>query len=212
VGVASSAAPDDARAEREAAAARPDRSQRTQSSPAEDGAPRASDPEESPEPTPSEPAEPAESEPEPEPAQPEQASQAAPEADWVHPLPGASTTSCYGMRWGALHAGVDLAAPNGAPIRAVGDGVVTEVGWVYGGYGISVAIDHQNGFYTHYAHAAQANVSVGQRVSAGQTIALEGSTGDSTGPHLHFEVHQGWWNQIEPTSWMRDRGVDIGGC
>jgi murein DD-endopeptidase MepM/ murein hydrolase activator NlpD len=107
---------------------------------------------------------------------------------------------------------MDLAAPHGTPIRAVGAGTVTQAGWVFGGYGISVVIDHGNSLYTHYGHASQATVSPGQQVTAGQTIALEGSTGDSTGPHLHFEVHQGWWNQIEPAGWLRDHGVDIGGC
>jgi murein DD-endopeptidase MepM/ murein hydrolase activator NlpD len=180
-------------------------------------APRAAAPEASPEPEPS-PTEAAaetrteaeEREPEPEPEEtPEQAAAAA---DWVHPIPGASTSSCYGSRWGRLHAGVDLAAPHGTPIRAAGAGTVTDAGWVFGGYGISVVVDHHNGYLTHYAHASEVKVSPGQGVSAGETIALEGSTGNSTGPHLHFEVHQGMWNQIEPTAWLRGQGVDIGGC
>lgn len=132
--------------------------------------------------------------------------------DWVHPMPGAVTTSCFGPRWGTVHQGVDLALPAGTPIRAVGAGTVVYAGWVFSGYGISVVIDHHNGYLTHYAHASEVTVSVGQTVKPGQTIALEGSTGDSTGPHLHFEVHQGMWNQIEPTGWMRERGVVIDGC
>jgi murein DD-endopeptidase MepM/ murein hydrolase activator NlpD len=131
---------------------------------------------------------------------------------WVHPMPGASTTSCFGWRWGAMHAGVDLAAPHGTPIRAVGAGTVTNAGWVFSGYGISVVIDHGDGYYTHYAHASEAKVSPGDKVKPGQIIALEGSTGDSTGPHLHFEVHKGMWNQVEPTEWLSNRGVHIGGC
>jgi murein DD-endopeptidase MepM/ murein hydrolase activator NlpD len=212
--VAATTAPteDPALEEREAAADRADRAERTQ-------APKAEEPEESPKPKPS-PTEtkPAEPEPETKPAETEEAEQAetqqapAEQADWVHPMPGAATTSCYGWRWGAMHAGVDLAGPNGTPIRTVGAGTVTDAGWVFGGYGISVVIDHHNGVYTHYAHMSDVAVSPGQSVSPGQTIGYEGSTGDSTGPHLHFEVHQGMWNQIEPTSWMRDRGVSIGGC
>lgn len=132
--------------------------------------------------------------------------------DWVHPMPGAVTTSCFGPRWGTVHQGVDLAQPAGTPIRAVGAGTVIYAGWVFSGYGISVVIDHHNGYLTHYAHASETKVWVGQNVKPGQTIALEGSTGDSTGPHLHFEVHQGMWNQIEPTAWLRERGVTIGGC
>ncbi len=129
---------------------------------------------------------------------------------WVNPMPGASTTSCYGMRWGAMHAGIDLAMPANTPIHAAAAGTVVEAGWAYSGYGISVVIDHGNGYLTHYAHQNRTAVSVGQHVSAGEVIGYEGSTGDSTGPHLHFEVHNGLWNQIDPAPWMRARGVDLG--
>ncbi|HEY8472537.1 MAG TPA: peptidoglycan DD-metalloendopeptidase family protein [Natronosporangium sp.] len=199
--------------ERAAEAERTDRGERSE--PAREAEQKAEAPQESPEPSPTETeeAEP-EPEPEPEPAETEQAEEASAEEtpDWVHPMPGASTTSCYGQRWGALHAGVDLAAPAGTPIKAAGAGTVTDAGWVFSGYGISVVIDHHNGVFTHYAHMSDTAVSPGDSVSPGQTIGFEGSTGDSTGPHLHFEVHNGMWNQIEPTSWMRDRGVTIGGC
>lgn len=129
---------------------------------------------------------------------------------WVSPMPGASTTSCYGQRWGVLHAGVDLGEPENTPIHAAGAGTVVAAGWAYSGYGISVVIDHGNGYLTHYAHQNKTVVRVGQKVSAGDLIGYEGSTGDSTGPHLHFEVHKGLWNQIDPTPWMRARGVDLG--
>lgn len=132
--------------------------------------------------------------------------------NWVHPMPGARTTSCYGARWGTMHAGVDLAAAAGTPIRAVGAGRVLGAGWLYPGYGISVVIKHRNGFLTHYAHASKALVSAGQQVKPGQKIAREGSTGDSTGPHLHLEVHRGMWNQIEPTKWLARHGLKIPGC
>jgi murein DD-endopeptidase MepM/ murein hydrolase activator NlpD len=131
-------------------------------------------------------------------------------ADWVHPMPGAATTSCFGQRWGVLHAGIDLAMPADTPIRAAADGTVVEAGWVYAGYGISVVIDHGDGFLTHYAHQNRTAVAVGQQVDAGEVIGYEGSTGDSTGPHLHFEVHNGLWNQLDPAPWMRERGVDLG--
>jgi murein DD-endopeptidase MepM/ murein hydrolase activator NlpD len=130
---------------------------------------------------------------------------------WVSPLPGAATTSCYGQRWGVLHAGVDLAAPSGTPIHAVGAGTVVSAGWAYSGYGISVVIDHGNGYLTHYAHQSRVAVKVGQRVKTGQVIGYEGSTGDSTGPHLHFEVHKAaLWNQINPAPWLRARGIAVG--
>jgi murein DD-endopeptidase MepM/ murein hydrolase activator NlpD len=126
-------------------------------------------------------------------------------------MPGAELSSCFGPRWGLPHLGIDFAAPAGTPIQAVGAGTVFAAGWLYTGYGISVVIDHGSGIFTHYAHASDLLVSPGQAVGPGQPIALEGSTGDSTGPHLHFEVHQGWlWNQIEPASWLRGQGVAIG--
>ncbi|AEB47200.1 M23 family metallopeptidase [Micromonospora maris] len=129
---------------------------------------------------------------------------------WVIPMAGAAITSCYGPRWGTLHAGIDFALPAGTPVRAAFGGTVTKAGDVGDGYGISVVIDHGNGYLTHYAHLSTARVSVGEKVSTGQTIGLEGSTGDSTGPHLHFEVHQGqMWNQIDPAPFLRARGINV---
>jgi murein DD-endopeptidase MepM/ murein hydrolase activator NlpD len=139
-----------------------------------------------------------------------EAPKAAPE--WVNPMPHGAVSSCFGPRWGTMHAGVDLFTSENEPIQAVGAGTVVAAGWVYSGYGISVTIDHHNGFLTHYAHMNKAAVEAGQEVTAGTLIGYEGSTGDSTGPHLHFEVHAGMWNQIEPAQWLRDHGVDIGGC
>lgn len=129
---------------------------------------------------------------------------------WQNPMPSGHLTSCYGQRWGTLHAGIDIAAPSGTPVRAVGAGRVVSAGWNYGGYGISVMVDHGNGYLTHYAHLSAARVRPGQRVAAGTIIGREGSTGDSTGPHLHFEVHKGQWRQISPAPWLRARGVRIG--
>ncbi|MCG5462217.1 M23 family metallopeptidase [Micromonospora sp. MED01] len=129
---------------------------------------------------------------------------------WVDPMPGAAVTSCYGQRWGTLHAGIDLALPSGTPIHAAAAGTVTQAGDASDGYGNSVFIDHGNGYLTHYAHQSRIAVTVGQKVKAGQVIGYEGATGDATGPHLHFEVHQGMWNQIDPAPFMRARGVDLG--
>lgn len=96
-------------------------------------------------------------------------------------------SSPYGMRDGAMHEGLDIAADQGEPVRAVKDGRVVFAG-PRGTYGITVIIDHGDGLRTLYAHNSRVLVSDGQRVSAGQRIALVGSTGRSTGPHLHFEV------------------------
>jgi murein DD-endopeptidase MepM/ murein hydrolase activator NlpD len=131
---------------------------------------------------------------------------------WINPMPEGSVTSCFGQRWGRLHAGVDLAAPHGTPISAAGAGVIVAAGEEQG-YGNAVLIDHGNGYLTHYGHMSAITVTVGQHVAVGDQIGAEGSTGHSTGPHLHFEVHQGTYqNPIEPTAWMHDHGVDIPGC
>lgn len=97
-------------------------------------------------------------------------------------------TSGFGFRWGGFHRGVDIAAPVGTPIRAARSGVITHAGWM-GGYGYAIDISHGNGLKTRYAHCSRLFVRVGQRVAAGQNIAAMGSTGRSTGSHLHFEVH-----------------------
>ncbi|KAB1096680.1 M23 family metallopeptidase [Micromonospora aurantiaca] len=129
---------------------------------------------------------------------------------WVIPMKGADITSCYGPRWGTQHAGIDFAMPAGTPIHAAAAGTVVKAGDVGDGYGISVFIDHHNGYLTHYAHQSRLAVGVGDTVKAGQVIGYEGSTGDSTGPHLHFEVHQGaMWNQIDPAPFLRARGIGV---
>ena len=86
------------------------------------------------------------------------------------------------------HYGIDIAAPSGTPVYASDGGVVTQAGWNSGGYGNWVVIDHQNGFKTVYAHNSAVIVYPGQKVHQGQLLSLVGSTGDSTGNHLHFEI------------------------
>jgi murein DD-endopeptidase MepM/ murein hydrolase activator NlpD len=135
-----------------------------------------------------------------------------PRVRWTHPNPSAEVTSCFGQRWGRLHAGVDLAAPHGTAIVAAGAGVVVAAG-PEGGYGNAILIDHGNGWLTHYGHLSAIGVEIGRRVATGEHIGDEGSTGHSTGPHLHFEVHRGQFpNPVEPTAWMRAHGVEIPGC
>jgi murein DD-endopeptidase MepM/ murein hydrolase activator NlpD len=96
-------------------------------------------------------------------------------------------TSGFGMRWGRMHEGIDIGCAYGSPNRAAAAGTVIYAG-LLGGYGNLVVVDHGNGLSTAYAHASAILVSVGQRVSQGETVSLVGSTGHSTGPHLHFEV------------------------
>lgn len=97
-------------------------------------------------------------------------------------------TSNYGWRWFRMHAGMDVAAPVGTPIRSAKEGRVVYSGWM-GGYGYAVDVEHPNGVVTRYAHCSELHVRTGQWVQRGQVLAAMGSTGHSTGPHLHFEVH-----------------------
>jgi murein DD-endopeptidase MepM/ murein hydrolase activator NlpD len=105
---------------------------------------------------------------------------------FIWPVSG-TVVSGFGMRWGRMHEGIDITAPTGTSIWAAAAGTVIWSSW-RGGYGNCVVVDHGNGLATLYAHASALLVSVGQQVSQGQTVALVGSTGNSSGPHLHFEV------------------------
>jgi murein DD-endopeptidase MepM/ murein hydrolase activator NlpD len=132
--------------------------------------------------------------------------QAAPDV-WLLPVKGYKFTSPYGMRWGKLHAGVDLAVPEGTPFRAAHAGTVKLARW-YGGYGNCVILDHGNGIETVYGHASKLLVQEGQRVEPGDPIGLAGNTGHSYGPHVHYEVHiKG--QPRDPIPFMRQHGVDL---
>ncbi|MGY1738664.1 M23 family metallopeptidase [Geodermatophilus sp. SYSU D00684] len=133
---------------------------------------------------------------------------ARPEA--VLPVDGARFTSGYGSRWGTFHYGIDLAAPIGTPEYAAMDGVVVRAG-AASGFGLAVYVLHENGDVTVYGHMEEILVEPGQYVEAGETIALLGNRGQSTGPHLHFEVHQGGMNgrRIDPVPWLAERGVEV---
>lgn len=96
-------------------------------------------------------------------------------------------TSDYGMRWGRLHAGVDLAAPVGTPVYSMSSGVVKEVKTA-GGYGNLLVIGYWDGTVSYYGHLQAVKVAKGAKVAKGQLVALSGNTGRSTGPHLHWEI------------------------
>ena len=112
----------------------------------------------------------------------------APQSDRLLSPVEAVVSSGFGPRWGSFHYGLDLAADRETPILAAASGLVTEADWKSDGYGYAVMIDHGNGLETLYGHCAELLVEPGQRVRAGDPVALVGSTGHATGPHVHFEV------------------------
>ena len=107
----------------------------------------------------------------------------------------------------AMHTGLDFRGEIGDPVRATATGKVTIAGWS-GGYGKMVEIDHGNGFATRYGHLSEILVKVGQTVQIGQTIGLVGSTGRSTGPHLHYETRIDG-EAVDPQKFLR-AGVRLG--
>lgn len=114
-------------------------------------------------------------------------------------------TSGFGWRWGRMHKGIDVANSVGTPIRAVQDGVVSFAGWDDGGYGYLVKITHPDGTVTVYAHNSRILVQAGDPVHQGQNISLMGSTGRSTGPHLHFEVRPPGSSAVNPMQFLPPR-------
>ncbi|MCJ1675837.1 LysM peptidoglycan-binding domain-containing M23 family metallopeptidase [Streptomyces sp. APSN-46.1] len=134
-------------------------------------------------------------------------------ASFVAPLGGGISTpyKTPGAMWSSgYHTGVDFIASSGTTVKAVGAGTVVSAGWG-GAYGNEVIIRHADGAYSQYAHLSQLSVSVGQSVTAGQRIGLSGSTGNSTGPHLHFEIRTGpsYGSDMDPVAYLRSKGVSI---
>jgi murein DD-endopeptidase MepM/ murein hydrolase activator NlpD len=140
------------------------------------------------------------------------ASRAAREPKTVLPTQGVMST-CFCMRWGTMHWGLDLAAPLGTPIYAAVDGVVLQAGPA-SGYGNAVYIQDADGNVEIYGHMRYYNVKAGNLVHAGDQIAKVGSEGQSTGPHLHFELHRGGMNgkPFDPLPWLAQRGVSVPGA
>ncbi len=119
---------------------------------------------------------------------------------FVNPLPGSIISSRFGSRSGGFHLGQDMAKASGSSIKAADGGTVTYAGWS-GSYGYMVDIDHGGGFTTRYAHCSEIYVSVGEKVYQGKVIAAVGSTGVSSGPHLHFEVRK-YGSVVNPASYI----------
>jgi murein DD-endopeptidase MepM/ murein hydrolase activator NlpD len=137
------------------------------------------------------------------------ASRAARAPKTVLPTQGRLTT-CYCMRWGQMHYGLDLAAPLGTPIYAAADGVVLKAGRV-SGFGNAVYIQDADGNVHIYGHMRYYDVAAGDLVHAGDQIAKVGNEGYSTGPHLHYEIHRGDMNgrPLDPQDWLAERGVTL---
>ncbi|MEO3974697.1 LysM peptidoglycan-binding domain-containing M23 family metallopeptidase [Streptomyces sp. CAU 1734] len=145
------------------------------------------------------------------PAEPEPA---APASGYTAPIAGAGVTTSYrvsGAMWSSgYHTGIDFAVPTGTSVKSVGPGTVVSAGWS-GAYGNEVVIQHTDGKYSQYAHLSSLAVSAGQSVSGGQEIGLAGSTGNSSGPHLHFEIRtgSGYGTDIDPLAYLRGHGVSL---
>ncbi|MEU9042340.1 MULTISPECIES: M23 family metallopeptidase [unclassified Kitasatospora] len=152
---------------------------------------------------------------EPEPAAapaPEPEAAPAPAPEWSAPVPNAPTSNPYGVAnrgyAAGYHTGVDFAVSPGTPLLAVGNATVVSAGWD-GAYGKEVVLRLADGHFAQYAHLSSLAVSAGQQVSAGQRIGLSGSTGNSTGPHLHFEIRTSnrYGAVVDPLAYLAGHGV-----
>ncbi|MHC0431878.1 M23 family metallopeptidase [Streptomyces sp. O3] len=137
---------------------------------------------------------------------------------WSDPVDSYTLTATYGKggsMWASKHSGQDFAVPVGTRVESVGAGTVVKAGGNGAGdgpaYGNAVVIKHATGRYSQYAHLSKINVKVGQKVKAGQRIALSGNTGNSSGPHLHFEIRTtpNYGSAINPVTFLRSKGVSL---
>lgn len=148
---------------------------------------------------------------------PSQTNSTPPSSGWVNPIRAGFYVAGRGGCWGAArvghsHKGVDLTVGSGTPIRAAHAGKVVTIAYQAGGAGHYVVLNNGGGIWTVYMHMrSRTFLNVGNNVSAGQTIGYVGATGDASGPHLHFEVHQkAMWKQINPAPFMRAHGASVG--
>ncbi|WP_255949420.1 M23 family metallopeptidase [Streptomyces odontomachi] len=136
-----------------------------------------------------------------------------PAGTWVLPVDGYQLSAGFdseGEHWEHRHTGQDFAVPLGTPVRAVGAGRVVSVA-CGGPFGIQIVLQHPNGFCTQYAHLSAVALRPGEEVAAGQVIGQSGSTGNSTGPHLHFEVRQTpeYGSAVDPVAWLAGKGLTV---
>lgn len=139
-------------------------------------------------------------------------------ASWVSPVKGYKLSARFaqaGNMWSAKHSGQDFAVKSGTAVAAAHGGTVVKAGGNGAGdgpaYGNAVVIKHGNGTFSQYAHLSKVNVKAGQVVKTGQRIALSGNTGNSSGPHLHFEIRTtaNYGSAIDPVAFLRTKGVSI---
>ncbi|MGC3000765.1 M23 family metallopeptidase [Streptomyces sp. G35A] len=139
-------------------------------------------------------------------------------ASWVDPVKAYTLSASYaqaGGMWQSKHSGQDFAVPTGTPVVAAHGGTVVKAGGNGAGdgpaYGNAVVIKHGNRTYSQYAHLSSVNVKVGQVVKTGQKIALSGNTGNSSGPHLHFEIRTtpNYGSAVDPVKFLRSKGVRV---
>lgn len=133
---------------------------------------------------------------------------------WVAPVEAYELSAGFGSggsRWASRHSGQDFAVPIGTPVRAAGAGRVVRVS-CGGAFGIELVVEHPGGYYTQYAHLAAVGVDQGESVVPGQVIGQSGTSGNSTGPHLHFEVRvtPELGSAVDPVPWLAARGVPLG--
>jgi len=137
---------------------------------------------------------------------------------WVKPVTAYALSASFnqgGAMWAHKHSGQDFAVPVGTPVKAAGAGTVVKAGPNGGGdgpaYGNAIVVKHANGTYSQYAHLSKIKVHIGQKVLVGQQIALSGNTGNSSGPHLHFEIRTtpNYGSAVNPAAFLRSHGVSI---
>ena len=126
---------------------------------------------------------------------------------WVLPLKEYEFITPYGVHWGKMHAGIDLAAAEGTPYLAIHSGTVKLARW-HGGFGYTVIVEHEDGTESIYGHSAKLMVEEGQQVKAGEVLGLVGNTGHSYGSRLHLELIVNG-QPTDPIPWLLDKGVDI---
>jgi len=139
-------------------------------------------------------------------------------ASWVQPVKNYKLSARFnqaGGMWKSTHSGQDFAVPSGTKVVAAHGGTVVKAGGNGAGdgpaYGNAVVIKHANGMYSQYAHLSRIDVRVGQVVATGQRIALSGNTGNSSGPHLHFEIRKtaNYGSAVNPAAFLRSKGVTV---